>query len=114
MDKTNAPATILTDDMEKPRRGTLVQHQNNIWHFHMGQGNKRTPIPLENLHEDIFHMIKTCQITKGRPPFRRIFNARCQIRFENFVARHISAASLEKVDTPTLYSQNVMHLEIWN
>ena len=42
--KTNAPATILTDGMEKPRRGTLVLHQNGIWHFHMGRGNQRIPI----------------------------------------------------------------------
>ena len=47
-------------------------------------------------------MIKTGQITKDHPPFHRIFNARRQIRFENIVARHVSAASLDKVDAPTL------------
>ena len=67
--KTNSPATILTDDMEKPRRGTLVLHEDNIWYFHMGRGKNRTPVPLPHLHEEIFNMIKTGQITKGYPPF---------------------------------------------
>ena len=47
-------------------------------------------------------MLKTGQLTKGYHPFHRIFNARRQVRFENIVARHISAASLDKVDAPTL------------
>ena len=100
--KTNAPATILTDEMEKPRRGTLVLNDDNIWHFHMVRGTNRTPIPLPNLHEDIFDMIKTSQLTRGHPPFHRIFNSRRQLRFENLIARHISAASLDNVDAPTL------------
>ena len=102
MGEKNAPATILTNEMEKPRWGTLVLHKDNIWHFHMGRGTNRIPIPLPNLHEDIFNMLKTSQLTRGRPPFNRIFNARHQLRFENLIARNISAASLDNIDAPTL------------
>ena len=92
----------LTDEIEKPRRGTLMLHENNIWHFHMGRGTNRVPIPLPNLHGDIFNMLKTSQLTQGHSLFHRIFNARRQLRFENLIARYISAASLDNLDAPTL------------
>ena len=106
MDLKNVSATILTDDMEKIRHGTLVLHQDSIWYFHMGRGSNRIPIQLTNLHEDIFKMIKTCQLKKGHPSFHRIFKARRQLRFETFIARHIPPASLDQIDASTLLNQS--------
>ena len=68
--KPNAPATLYTSDMLKPKRGTLQLHQNNIWHFHTGRKNRKPPIPLPNFHTDLLHLINTSQLTQGHPPFR--------------------------------------------
>ena len=84
--------------------------------FHMGRGADHTPIKLENLHQDIFHMLNTSQLTKGHPPFHRICNARQQNRFEHIVARHISAASLNNINAPTLLNMqrlNENDKKIW-
>ena len=95
--------------MTKPRRGTLVLHPDNEWYFHAGRGASRAPTLLPNLHMNIFHLLRTYQLTRGHPPFHTIFNAVRQTKFEQTMARHVSAASLNSIDAPTLLQMNKLH-----
>ena len=96
--KSNAPATIFTDDMLRHKRGILVIHQDNQWHLHAGRGTTRTPIKLKNLHQDIFHLIQTSQLVRGYYPFHTLLNAWQQVTFNNTVACHVAAASMTNLD----------------
>lgn len=100
--KPNAPSTLYTLDLTKPRRGTLQLHQDNIWHFHTGRKNKKPPIPLPNIHMDLLHLIHTSHLTQGHPPFYRIMSIHRTQQFQNSVACHVSAASLQDLSPPTL------------
>ena len=73
---TNTLGTIFTNGMIKPKRGTLVLHQDDTWYFHIGKGNKFQHIPLPTLHQDVFCLIYASQLNRGHhPPFHTIFNA---------------------------------------
>ena len=114
--KTNAPATLFTDRMVKPRRGTLILHQDNEWYFHPGRGMSRTPLLLPDLNEHCLHFIKSGQLTQGHPPFHTIFNLIRQQKFEQSVARHVSAANLQHMDAPTLMKMSSLQnhdKDIW-
>ena len=96
--KPNVSATLFTNNMDKPRRGSLVLHQDYQWYFHFGRGVDKTPFLLPNLHQHIYHWIQTGQLTRGHPPFHRIFNLQRQLTFTNTVAHHVSAASFQHID----------------
>ena len=104
--KSNAPATMFTTNMEKPKRGTLVLNTYNEWYFHAGRGTSRAPLRIPDFHEHIFAYLKSSQITRGNPPFHQIYNSQRQEKFKEAVANHVSAASLHSKDAPTLIKLN--------
>ena len=48
------------------------------------------------------HLIRTLQLVQGHSPSHTIFNTRQQINFENMVVCHVSTASLNNANAPTL------------
>ena len=60
--ETNAPATIFTDKMIKPKHGTLVLYQDKYRYFHTGRDIIRTPIKFNNLYQDVSHLIRASQL----------------------------------------------------
>ena len=96
---SNSTATLFMDDMVKPRCGTLIMQQDSTWSFYAGRGKNRTPINLPNLHCHAINLGNTSQMVREHPPF---FNAQHPLIFKQSVARHILAANLDNIDTPTL------------
>ena len=72
---TNALAAIFMDGMTKPKWGTLILHQDNIWYFHIRKVNKYHHITLPILHQYIFHLVHISQLTHVYPLFHTVFNA---------------------------------------
>ena len=103
-----APATLFTPSMPKPLRGILTTNASGQWHFAPGRGDSRHPIPLDNLQQHILHWIRSGQITRGHPPFHRIYDIHRRLHFTETVARHVSAANLQKIDAPTLLQMHTL------
>ena len=100
--KHNAASTLFLDTMPKPRRGILKYHEDSNWYFHFGRQNQTDPVLLLNFHRDGLELIQQGHLIRGHPPFHKIYSQRQSHVFQESVARHVSAASLNNLDAPTL------------
>ena len=100
--KQNVAATLFLDTMPKPRRGVLKQHDDEQWYFHFGRHNSTEPVLLQHFHRDGLALIQQGHLIRGHPSFHKIYSQRQSELFQESVARHVSAANLHNLDTPTL------------
>ena len=89
-----------------PKQGTLVIHHDIQCYFHANQDTTQTPVKLNNLNQDVLHLIQTLQLVRGHPPFHTIFNDRRQLTFNNMVAHHVSITSINNMDALTLLNMH--------
>ena len=100
--KSTTPVTLFTPTMTKPQRGTLRLHDNDEWYFHYGRTNKQPPLHLVDFTSVAHKMVTHNELTRGHPPFHKIYDEMRSTIFKESVARHISAAGLNKLEAPTL------------
>ena len=103
-------ATLFLPTMKRPKRGYLRQKPTQEWEFIPGMSKTATTvaIPLPDFEPQVFHLIDTFQLYEGYKRFNSIKEDHAKLNFHREVARHVSAAGLENLSTPTLSKHSQM------
>ena len=110
-----ANATLLLEDMSKPRHGTLDVISNE-WYFYPGKSKQGILLP--NFQANCQHLLDSGHLFRGHSKFKHVYDVRNQISLRDSVLRHISGHGLQSLVPPTsLKAHNTLDpggREIWN
>ena len=90
--------------MKRPKQGYLRQKPTQEWEFIPGRSKTASTVAilLPDFEPQVFHLLDTFQLYEGHKRFDKIKEDHATLQFHQEVARHVSAAGLETLSTPTL------------
>ena len=94
----HAQVTVLLPAMDQPKKGRLVLNPDTTWSFQPGRLSDNETLNITDIQDSIFNK----HIIPGHIPFTKFNFLRQNINLQHVVARHVSAANLHSLDTPTL------------
>jgi hypothetical protein len=96
-----AKTTLFSNNMSKPRHGTLLQNDKYEWFFCPGTSKDITlGTFLHYLSANFQNLIDTGQLFWGYTKFRRVYQTRNQIQLRHCVLHHVSAHGLSSLTAP--------------